>query len=158
MQCGGLWLDFRATGKVLSSMHAGALELADQAASSARAAVDTTTAGLACPVCLKALSRMHVGGTSVEVDRCNDHGTWFDRNELRQAAEQVASRQSAPAPGAAVAAAGAGEYSLSNDARFAGVFGDDDEDDYDDGGGVGESVALAGAFVLFDVLVSLLDN
>jgi Zn-finger nucleic acid-binding protein len=159
MRCGGLWLDFAATGKVLSSMHGGALELADQAARAAQAAVDTSATGLACPVCFQHLSRMHAGGTTVEVDRCDEHGTWFDRNELREAAEQVAGRRSAAAPGAAasVAAAGDGEYSLLNDPRFSGCFGDDDED-YDEGDGIGESVALAGAFVLFDVLLSFLDS
>ncbi len=156
MQCGGLWLDFAATGKVLSSMDGGALELADQAARAAQTAVDTSQTGLACPVCFQPLSRLHVGGTTVEVDRCNEHGTWFDRNELRQAAEQVASRRGAAAPRGAVAAAANGEYSLSNDPRFADCF-DDDDGDYDDDS-VGESVALAGAFVLFDVLLSFLDS
>jgi Zn-finger nucleic acid-binding protein len=157
MRCGGLWLDFAATGKVLSSMHDGALELADQAASSAEAAVDTSATGLACPVCFEHLSRMHVGGTTVEVDRCDEHGTWFDRNELREAAEQVAKRRGKAAPGAAsaVAAAGDGEYSLVDDPRFASCFDDEwDEGEHE----VAESVALAGAFVLFDVLLSFLDS
>jgi hypothetical protein len=57
----------------------------------------------------------------------------------------------------AVAAVGAGEYSLSNDPRFAEAFSDEGDDD-DDEGGVGTGVALAGAFVLFEVLVDFLSD
>lgn len=137
-------------------MHAGALELADRAAASASRAVDMSRPFLQCPVCYAMMTRLHLGGTTVEVDRCDTHGTWFDRNELRAAAQQVASQRSAAAPGA-VAAVGAGEYSLSNDPRFAEAFSDEGDDD-DDEGGVGTGVALAGAFVLFEVLVDFLSD
>lgn len=158
MRCGALWLDFVSTGKVMSSMHAGVLEQSDRASRSAQGPVDTAPANLPCPVCHQPMKRMHVGGTTVEVDRCDDHGTFFDRDELRQAAEQVAARRSQPLPGAtaAIAAAGAGEYSLESDPRFAGVFGNDDDDDDDDGGyDTGTGVALAGAFVIFEVLLDV---
>ena len=156
MRCGALWLDFVSTGKVMSCMHAGALEAAERATQGAQVGVDTTAADLPCPVCHQPMKRMHVGGTTVEVDRCDDHGTFFDCDELRQAAEQVAARRGSHAAGApaAIAAASAGEYSLSADPRFSGVFGDDgDDDDYDSGGGGG--IALAGAFVLFEVLLDV---
>ncbi len=156
MRCGALWLDFVSTGKVMSCMHAGALEAADRATRGAQLAVDTTASDLPCPVCHRPMKRMHVGGTTVEVDRCDDHGTFFDRDELRQAAEQVAARRGAQTPGAtaALAAASAGEYSLSTDSRFSSVFGDDDDDDNYDSG-VGGGMALAGAFVIFEVLLDV---
>jgi hypothetical protein len=91
-------------------MHAETLATADAAAARATHAVDTSHAGLACPDCRAALRRMVIPGSTVEVDRCDDHGTWFDRAELRHAAEAVARTRSgaAPGPGGAVAAGAVG--------------------------------------------------
>src|SRR5262249_40668894 len=44
----------------------------------------TVEAGpLACPECRAPLARGTLPGTSLELDACASHGTWFDRGELR---------------------------------------------------------------------------
>ena len=103
-----MFLDYRATGLVLSSMHADTLALADSAAASAMLALDHAATDLPCPTCRAPMRRMHIPGSAVDVDRCDDHGTWFDRAELRQVAEQVARTRGRPVASAGTAAAVAG--------------------------------------------------
>jgi Zn-finger nucleic acid-binding protein len=108
--CGGAWLTHTAAGIVLAQgVGVAAGVLSDELASSACIDADTTTAELPCPACGAPLDRRTSQG--VVVDTCVLHGTWFDRDELKQTvAAYRAERVRAAAPGevtpAVAAAAG----------------------------------------------------
>ncbi|WP_394829311.1 zf-TFIIB domain-containing protein [Pendulispora albinea] len=40
-----------------------------------------------CPVCASHLRRITVDQTTIEIDLCDQHGTWFDRNEFQAVAK-----------------------------------------------------------------------
>ncbi len=43
-----------------------------------------------CPECGKLMNRRHFAGCSgIIVDWCKDHGTWFDREELKRVVEFI---------------------------------------------------------------------
>jgi Zn-finger nucleic acid-binding protein len=80
-RCGGVWLPAIAWVAVLRGAAQGYVALAEQAAHHAQAQVSE---GLArCPVCDEPLVRTQARPSTVFVDVCSDHGTWFDANELR---------------------------------------------------------------------------
>ncbi|HEY3352669.1 MAG TPA: zf-TFIIB domain-containing protein [Polyangia bacterium] len=84
-ECAGVWLDHN-TGRVLlgEGSDAQAAQLSDQLATAATRAIDTSAGGMCCPICNAPLSRIKLKG--VTVDLCLGHGTWFDKDELRQLA------------------------------------------------------------------------
>ncbi len=81
--CGGLWLDTSGLERLTASgarreAVLGSLSQADEAAPG-------PVVYRKCPVCQKVMNRVNYGKLSrVIVDVCRDHGTWFDRNELRR--------------------------------------------------------------------------
>ena len=80
--CQGIWLD------------AGELELLLEDAAESRevlksfAPAETHEALRKCPICLKKMEKVLVGGTGGKqelIDRCKkEHGLWFDAGELEQ--------------------------------------------------------------------------
>ena len=42
---------------------------------------------VSCPVCEQPATRIDIPGTVNAFDRCADHGTWFDRDELEMFVE-----------------------------------------------------------------------
>lgn len=88
-RCGGLWLDPDATAHVVESMHEGALRAAEETAREATHDADTEARGVPCPECDWPMERFTIGGSEVELDRCLNHGTWFDREELLKVARDV---------------------------------------------------------------------
>lgn len=45
---------------------------------------------LDCPECKKPMARrVYAGDSGVVIDRCSDHGMWFDDGELAQAVDHV---------------------------------------------------------------------
>jgi Zn-finger nucleic acid-binding protein len=93
VRCGGLWLDGDSSDRVLESIHAGALTVAAAASASAIEAVDTSAA-CACPRCRLPMRTVVVAGPDVELDRCDAHGTWFDRDELQKVSRAAAEARS----------------------------------------------------------------
>jgi hypothetical protein len=79
---------------------------ADIAARTSAHQVDTRGA-LQCPSCHAPLQRVVVGQTSVEVDYCTAHGTWFDKNELNRVAQSFATARAYGRHGSAALAGGA---------------------------------------------------
>lgn len=77
--CGGIWIDNASARKVLSSPESVFADLARRAGANAR---DREVRGLraSCPVCTAVLDRVVVKG--IELDVCDEHGTWFDPFEL----------------------------------------------------------------------------
>jgi Zn-finger nucleic acid-binding protein len=104
--CGGIWLDNASVERIVHALPADALGLADSATRWAKQQPDLRAA-IACPECGRPLERRLVPQARVEIDGCDTHGTWFDRDELRQVAHAFAVAR-AYAPRAAGAASGAG--------------------------------------------------
>lgn len=104
-RCGGLWLDNDASMKVIQSPRPDVLA----AAPGGPAPVDTE-ASIRCPLCQRSLARYPALDPSVQVDVCEDHGTWFDRDELRRVSTLAAQKrgEGGPAAPAAPSATGGG--------------------------------------------------
>jgi Zn-finger nucleic acid-binding protein len=80
MVCGGIWLD---SGE-LELLFADAQQ-SRQLISSFRQASDMGEKIRRCPICLKKMAKIFVGGSgeSVVIDKCSkSHGLWFDKGEL----------------------------------------------------------------------------
>ena len=82
-RCGGVWLRPDTERAVLSAVVKAALYLADRADESAAIEVDTSQAAT-CPLCRLPLVRSHHDPSGIDLDRCEEHGTWFDRGELQK--------------------------------------------------------------------------
>jgi hypothetical protein len=100
---------------MLEAYEADALLLADRISESAAKRTDTSHTGIPCAVCDTPMRVRLLHG--VDIDHCDEHGTWFDAHELRTVADAQARarrerfQQSAPAfpaPEMAVTAAAAG--------------------------------------------------
>lgn len=101
--CGGLWLDNESTRVVIAQVNPEVTSLARMAASNAQKSPDLRQP-ITCPICSRLLRRVPGGDPSVQVDICDEHGTWFDRGELAQIADLArAHRRSHTAAGAAAA-------------------------------------------------------
>ena len=83
-RCEGLWVDVRSFEKICADRE-------QQSAVLGTAAPATATPGreiskvkyVPCPECSQLMNRMNFARCSgVIVDLCNNHGTWFDRDEL----------------------------------------------------------------------------
>jgi Zn-finger nucleic acid-binding protein len=81
--CGGIWLDNEGSLRIVKKCDDQVLEMVDRASRHATSRPDVTTADLPCPVCAKAMRRVRAPRTSVDLDVCAEHGTWFDERELR---------------------------------------------------------------------------
>lgn len=104
--CGGLWLDNGNARRAIDASSSHASHLSRQASRSARRPVRTSAATLACPACAQSLDRIQLAPSGVEVDICQSHGTWFDRDELTtilRIAEPASTSAFTPPPGYASA-------------------------------------------------------
>jgi Zn-finger nucleic acid-binding protein len=86
-QCGGLFVDIAGSRRLQKAFPMAATKLADRASAAARRSPDLLQ-GVACPVCQKQMTRTRLPDTTLDIDICG-HGTWFDRDELRRAAEAL---------------------------------------------------------------------
>lgn len=86
-RCGGVWLFTTGTERVLTTFHRGALDLAELAhrRMQAPAASGPGAPALPCPICRGSMERKLEADGAVIVDRCPQHGTWFDGGELKAA-------------------------------------------------------------------------
>lgn len=109
--CGGLWLDNASTTQVLARINPQVTSLAQLAAKNASQKADLD-ASIRCPACNKELRRVPGGDPSLLIDICEEHGTWFDRDELQQVAALAEKRRreqlTAGVAGGAVVAGAAG--------------------------------------------------
>jgi Zn-finger nucleic acid-binding protein len=90
-ECGGIWLDNTNAQRAVASIDAQVLELASRASSHARHDVDRSPP-VRCAECRAPLRRVKTTRLAVEVDVCAEHGTWFDRGELRVVLEALTAR------------------------------------------------------------------
>lgn len=98
-RCGGIFAA-RTVGPV-----GAAVARAAEAASEGAAVRVATTSPVSCPACRRTASRERFRG--IDVDRCADHGIWFDRDELVHALQGTKPRTMKGLGGAAVSASNA---------------------------------------------------
>ena len=82
-QCGGVWLDNEASQEVVRRIDRDVTELAERVASHAKVVADARPDKLPCPSCSRPMTRLRVPGTTIDLDVCAPHGTWFDAHELK---------------------------------------------------------------------------
>lgn len=82
-RCGGVWVD-TDTADYLTRVSDPALETEVRRAIGVVVSVSPAArqASVLCPVCEGETTRMEIAGTVNCIDRCAEHGTWFDRDEL----------------------------------------------------------------------------
>jgi Zn-finger nucleic acid-binding protein len=103
MRCGGVWLDRPAAEQVASGklpleckafirQHGARAAESDAAAGYRAPAVDMERV---CPVCRQGLREMKAENQGLALDVCGEHGTFFDRGELRAIHESVIAKMTA---------------------------------------------------------------
>lgn len=89
--CGGYWIDDRAFQKVQARRDATSAWGGMGAPGATNAPKVETVRYVKCPTCQKLMNRVNFARVSgVIIDVCKGHGTWFDRDELRQILEFIA--------------------------------------------------------------------
>lgn len=91
LRCGGLWADSATLEQVCRSAEEDELPGTPPRGGPRPAeGRHPARAYVPCPNCGRLMNRKNFGGCSgVVVDSCRDHGTWFDRDELRRAVEFI---------------------------------------------------------------------
>jgi Zn-finger nucleic acid-binding protein len=79
--CGGIWVDNASAKRLIASPQRVVLELAERASRNAKAQRPPRSATPTCPACPAILDR--VRSHQIELDICQEHGTWFDTYELQ---------------------------------------------------------------------------
>ena len=109
--CGGVWLDHATSAWVLERGCQASVALSQRAAEHAQAPTEPTPHELTCPQCQQPMETVRIAQAWLDVDRCQQHGTWYDRGELERVARSQAQAaddwRNAPAPAPGVGAAGA---------------------------------------------------
>lgn len=80
-RCGGIWLDNESARMLVARPQRTVADLANRASANASKALKPREANPACPVCGATLER--VRRFDLDLDLCNEHGTWFDSYELQ---------------------------------------------------------------------------
>jgi Zn-finger nucleic acid-binding protein len=142
-RCEGLWVDAEALQQICTDRERQAAVLGVATPMPASDAASTEKVSyLPCPVCRKLMNRVNFAHCSnVIVDVCRQHGTWFDRDELRRIVEFIQGgglekarekeiarleeqrRQLAAARIADAGRSGSGYSSLDYDPRGVGIAG-----------------------------------
>ncbi|MFO0742500.1 MAG: zf-TFIIB domain-containing protein [Labilithrix sp.] len=87
-KCGGAWIAHRDVRRMIDTSSKTPIDLA-RMADSVPAAAEAAPAARECPECRSALVTENLAG--VDIDVCDQHGTWFDRHELRHVAVALVS-------------------------------------------------------------------
>ena len=121
-ECGGVWVSTASLARITSSLKEHkALEVADALAAKATTAPDTSETGISCPRC--ATPMVHLQLERVAVDRCREHGTWFDRAELGRVAAAMRDAPDRPPKQAQESSTGEIVGGLALDAAIFGLLG-----------------------------------
>jgi Zn-finger nucleic acid-binding protein len=84
-RCAGLWAEVAALEQLLRDRETQAAVLGAAAPAPAASTAPGSQPYVPCPVCARLMNRLNFARCSgVLVDVCKGHGTWFDRDELRQ--------------------------------------------------------------------------
>ena len=128
LSCGGVFLDRESRHRVVAAKCADTAAASDAAAAQARWTPDVRKR-IACPVCGKPMTTTQVAG-AVDLDSCNEHGAWFDRDELRRFIDALSAQRAKPSAkkgsgsGKAVAVAAVGAVAVGG-AASSGVTASD---------------------------------
>jgi Zn-finger nucleic acid-binding protein len=91
-RCGGLWLEAHVFQLICADREHQSVILGDAFAKEPKPSLphETQIRYIPCPHCLQLMNRINFAKCSdVIVDVCKGHGTWFDRDELRQIVEFI---------------------------------------------------------------------
>jgi Zn-finger nucleic acid-binding protein len=91
-RCEGLWADAASLQQICvdREKQSAVLGLAAPVPTSESGALETNIRYVPCPACAKLMNRVNFANcANVVVDVCRDHGTWFDRDELRRIVEFI---------------------------------------------------------------------
>ena len=92
-RCGGLWVDTASFEQICEDRE-DQEQVLGIAAPAAGRPLETSASRMyvPCPVCAKLMNRMNFASCSgVIIDWCKEHGTWFDKDELRRIVEFIGS-------------------------------------------------------------------
>jgi len=90
--CSGLWLEVAAFERICSNREEQSAVLggASMAPQAQTHSITETVRYVPCPQCGQLMNRINFARCSgVVVDVCKGHGTWFDRDELREIVEFI---------------------------------------------------------------------
>jgi Zn-finger nucleic acid-binding protein len=91
-KCGGVWSDALALERIRANQEEQAAVLGMAFTPATAGTVEEKVRYLPCPVCSGLMNRVNFARISgVVVDVCKEHGTWFDRDELRRTVEFIRS-------------------------------------------------------------------
>lgn len=91
-ECEGLWVDVDSFNSICADreQQAAVLGAASPAPSNELKSDESHVRYIPCPQCKQLMNRINFARCSgVVVDVCKGHGTWFDRDELRQIVEFI---------------------------------------------------------------------
>jgi hypothetical protein len=81
--CGGVFLAPACAQKLAAALPDEAIKLSVNASQAARYRPDTSPA-LACPVCAKEMKRIRAAKAGVDLDVCQQHGTFYNHQEVEK--------------------------------------------------------------------------
>jgi len=96
-RCHGLWIDTESFTRICAEHERqvdllGAIDAADVTSAPTTTRVVPIVRYRACPVCANLMNRTNFAKASkIVIDVCKFHGSWFDRDELRQIVEFIRS-------------------------------------------------------------------
>ena len=91
-RCEGIWVDAASLQKICADREeqSAVLGMPGTVATPETVNLEKNIRYVPCPVCSKLMNRVNFGNCShVVVDVCREHGTWFDRDELRRIVEFI---------------------------------------------------------------------
>ena len=89
-KCEGLWADKESVEQICADREKQSAVLGAASHVSQESNLEEKVRYLPCPVCNKLMNRVNFAHCShVIIDVCTAHGTWFDRDELRQIVEFI---------------------------------------------------------------------
>jgi Zn-finger nucleic acid-binding protein len=100
--CGGIWIENASARRVLSDPETIFADMATRAGENAQARA-TQAEERTCPECPAILDKVRVHG--IDLDVCNEHGTWFDAYELAQLVRVLRGEKAAATPGRTITCA-----------------------------------------------------
>ncbi len=87
--CAGVWLDPDTNRRMAEGFDEEAVAAVRAHSSKAKVKVDESVGNLSCPVCRKALRRHRIDNAWLDVDICDDHGTWYDKGEVERVTQAL---------------------------------------------------------------------
>jgi len=90
-KCEGIWTDTESLREICADLEKQSAVLGVPGPlASAGVVIEKQIRYVPCPVCNQLMNRINFAGFSgIIVDVCREHGTWFDRDELRRIVEFV---------------------------------------------------------------------